>query len=75
MSSSKANWWFEITLEQILTSKNISKRELSRLTGIRHSTINDLCNNKVKQIPLSNLASICEALNITNLNDLIKLHK
>lgn len=75
MSSSDNNWWFEITLEQILVSKDISKRELSRVTGIRHSTINDLCNNKVKQIPLSNLAAICKALNITDLNDIFKLHK
>lgn len=75
MSSPQHNWWFEIKLETILKARNITKRELSRLTGIRHATINDLCNNSVKQIPLKNLAIICEILNIEDLNDLIKLHK
>ncbi|MCP1185031.1 helix-turn-helix transcriptional regulator [Paenibacillus sp. 1781tsa1] len=75
MSSTDKNWWFEIKLQSILDSRRISNREFSRLTGIRHSTINDLCNNEVKSIPLKNLAIICEVLNIVDLNELIKVHK
>lgn len=75
MSSMRTNWWFEIKLQSILDSRDISNREFSRLTGIRHSTINDLCNNDVKQIPMKNLAIICEVLDIEDLNDLVKLHK
>ncbi|WP_405169359.1 helix-turn-helix domain-containing protein [Paenibacillus sp. FSL H3-0286] len=65
--------WVEIMLENILTSKDISRRELARKTQIRPSTINEMCNNTSKMIPLENIASICVALEI-EISDLFKLH-
>ncbi|MGG1650498.1 helix-turn-helix domain-containing protein [Paenibacillus sp. NRS-1783] len=67
-------WYFEITLDHILHRKNISRRELARRIGIRHATINNLCNNTSKQISFDSLASICEELNV-DISDVIVLHK
>lgn len=66
--------WVEIKLQYILDSKGITKRELSRRTNIRHSTINEMCNNSAKQIPLRNIVSICDELDI-DIIDLFKYHK
>ncbi|OMD66771.1 helix-turn-helix domain-containing protein [Paenibacillus odorifer] len=66
--------WIEIKLDNILKAKGISNREFARITNTRHSTINDMCNNKVKHLPLDKAALICEELNI-ELSDLLKLHK
>ncbi|MCY9760941.1 helix-turn-helix transcriptional regulator [Paenibacillus alvei] len=64
----------KITLADILQERGISQRELSRKTGIRHPTINEMCENKTKQIPLQNLAAICNALDV-DITDILKLVK
>lgn len=61
-----------IKLDKMLSDKGISQHELSRLTGIRQPTINDMCQNKSKYLPLDNLAKICEALNC-GITDIIEL--
>ncbi|ASA22698.1 helix-turn-helix domain-containing protein [Paenibacillus donghaensis] len=66
--------WVEITLDKILITKNMTRRELSRRTKIRHSTINELCNNTAKQIPLKNITLICDELEI-EVGELFKFHK
>lgn len=66
--------WVEIRLDNILNSKGISRRELARKTNIRHSTINEMCNNTAKRIPLENIASICDELEI-EISELFKLHR
>jgi putative transcriptional regulator len=66
--------WIEVKLEGILRSRDISNREFARRIRTRHSTINDLCNNKVKQVSLDKVANICDELEI-ELTDLLKLHK
>lgn len=52
----------------------MSQHELSRKTGVRQPTINAMCRNQSKRIPLDNLASICEVLecDITDVLELIK---
>lgn len=61
-----------IILRETLNLHGISERELSRLTGIRQPSINDLCNNQAKHLPLENLAAICGALNV-GINAVLKL--
>lgn len=51
-----------IILNQLLSERNMSQHELSRLTGIRQATISDICINKTKRVPLDNLAIICKTL-------------
>lgn len=59
-------------LEKILISKDMSRRELSRLTGIRPGTINDICNNQIKLISVHYLGLICNTLDIS-IEDLITI--
>lgn len=54
-----------IRLKEILEEKGISQRELARMMGIRHPTINHLCSDNVDRVYLRTLEQICEALNIT----------
>lgn len=51
-----------IKLEQLLTERGISHREIARRTGIRHPTISEMCANKARSLPVENLAKLCEAL-------------
>ena len=62
----------EIILAGLLEQKNTSQRELSRKTEIRLASINEMCNNATKQLPLDNLAKICEALKC-DIPDVLKL--
>lgn len=63
-----------IKLAELLESKRISHRELSRMTGIRHPSISEMCNNKTERLPLKNLAAICEALGC-EITDILELEK
>ncbi|KHE73146.1 helix-turn-helix transcriptional regulator [Halobacillus sp. BBL2006] len=63
-----------IKLNALLEEKRISARELSRMTGIRHPSISDMCNNTTKMIPKSSLAKICEALDC-DIPDILELKK
>lgn len=49
-----------IKLKELMESKGIGQRELSRLTGIRQSTIGDYVNNKAKHISIENLDILCK---------------
>lgn len=51
------------TLKFLLKEKGITQKELSKKTGIRLATISDICNNKIKQFPVSSMNLICEYLN------------
>lgn len=64
----------ELKLQSLLAEKNISQRLLSKETGVRLATINNMCKNEIKHIPIDNLAKICEFLNceITDILELVK---
>jgi putative transcriptional regulator len=63
----------KLMLSVLLEERGISHREFSRQSGIRHPTINEMCNNQSKHIPLDNLARICEVLEcqITDVLELV----
>ena len=61
-----------IKLIELLDDIPMSQHELSRLTGIRQATINDMCQNKTKRLGLDNLAKICIALNC-EITDILEL--
>lgn len=61
-------------LANVLENKGISRRELSRLTSIRHPSINEMCNNETERLPLKNLAQICQTLNV-EIDDVLELIK
>ncbi|MDR5605370.1 helix-turn-helix transcriptional regulator [Paenibacillus larvae] len=61
-----------IKLKEILVARNMSHRELSRRTGIRLASINEMCLNKTQRLPLENLAAICEVLGV-GITDVLEL--
>lgn len=63
-----------IKLAKILEERRISHRELSRMTGIRHPSISEMCNNKTERLPLKNLAAICNVLEC-EITDILELQK
>lgn len=64
----------KIKLAEILEHKRISHRELSRMTGIRHPSISEMCNNKTERLPLKNLALICTVLQC-EITEILQLEK
>ena len=52
----------KLNLHRILQERGISQAELSRMTGIRPSTVCDLCNNNADFIKVENLDKICSVL-------------
>lgn len=61
-------------LDKLLSERDMSQHELSRLTGIRQPSINDMCRNLTRRIPLENIEKICEVLNC-EIHDLLVLIK
>lgn len=59
-----------ILLSTRLGEKRWTQADLSRATGIRHSTIGDLFNELSHSVKLEHLDLICEALDC-NLSDLL----
>lgn len=60
-----------INLSTILGKKRMSQAELSRKTGIRASTINDMYNELSKYVSLDHLNKICTVLKC-DLTDIIE---
>lgn len=57
-----------------LTKKfNISLRELSRLSDVRHAALSELSNGKRESISFSHIERIADALNITDIREIIDL--
>ncbi|RDW18046.1 XRE family transcriptional regulator [Oceanobacillus arenosus] len=63
-----------IKLDQLLNKLDMSQHELSRLTGIRQPSINEMCRNQTVRLPLQNLAKICEVLEC-EISDILELEK
>ena len=61
----------KIHLSRILGEKRWSQAKLSRMTGIRPSTINEIYNELVERVSLEHLDRICEALDCP-LSDLLE---
>ncbi|MFR3730010.1 helix-turn-helix domain-containing protein [Lacrimispora sp.] len=50
-------------LKSLLDERGFTQVELSRKTGIRQPTISAICNNAIKELPLSVLEKICDFIN------------
>lgn len=61
----------KLNLHRILQERGISQAELSRMTGIRPSTVCDLCNNNADFIKVENLDKICSVLKC-DVSDIVK---
>lgn len=60
----------KIRLKKLLADRGMTQSELASLTGIRPSTICDICNNTCSFLKLENIDKICSALGC-GISDLI----
>lgn len=63
----------KINIHALLEKENISLRELSRLTDIRHATLSELSNHKRQNINFNHIEKIADALDIKDINEIITL--
>ena len=61
-----------INLKHLLQQRGMTQAELARLTGVRPSTICDMCNGLSQFVKLEHIEKICKALQC-DLPDIIKL--
>ncbi len=52
----------KVLLKKLLADRGMTQSELAALTGIRPSTICDICNNTCTFLKLENIDKICSAL-------------
>ncbi len=62
-----------VNIDHLLNKHNISLRELSRLTDIRHAALSELANQKRENINFQHIEKIADALHITDIREIIDL--
>lgn len=60
-----------VKISDILANRNLSLRELSRLTDIRHAALSELANQKRKNINFQHIEKIADALDINDIKEII----
>lgn len=62
-----------IRLKELLEKRGIKQKQLAEMTGIRESTISDICRESRTVMNFEHISKIAKALNITDISDLIEL--
>ncbi len=60
-----------IKIKELLVKNDISLRELSRLTDIRHATLSELSNQKRENINFRHIEKIAAALDVEDIREII----
>lgn len=60
-----------VKIHELIKIRGISLRELSRLSDVRHAALSELANGKRDNINFGHLTRIAEALQITDIRDII----
>lgn len=75
MSQEKTSVKVELLINDLLAERNMSLRELARLSGIEPSNLSNLANGKRKRIYLEHIERIADALEIDDISKVIKLRR
>lgn len=67
----KKNYTVKLKVRDVIESRNIKQKELAELSGIKESTISDIVRGTRTVINFEHLSKIVEALDITDIRDLI----
>lgn len=65
----------EILINKLLAERNMSLRELARLSGIEPSNLSNLANGKRKKVYLEHIERIADALEIEDISKILRLTK
>lgn len=73
MSQEKTSVKVEVLINDLLAERNMSLRELARLSGIEPSNLSNLANGKRKRIYLEHIERIADALEIEDISRIMRL--
>ncbi|MDR6554672.1 helix-turn-helix transcriptional regulator [Paenibacillus qinlingensis] len=62
-----------VKIAELTQKHNISLRELSRLSDVRHAALSELANGKRENINFSHIVRIAEALGIEDIREIVDL--
>lgn len=62
-----------VKIKELTKQRNISLRELSRLSDVRHAALSELANGKRESISFSHIERIAEALDISDIREIVEL--
>ncbi|MEF2968615.1 helix-turn-helix transcriptional regulator [Paenibacillus sp. M1] len=62
-----------VKIAELAKTHQISLRELSRRSDVRHAALSELSNGKRESINFSHIERIAEALNISDIREIIDL--
>ena len=62
-----------VKIHELLQQEDISLRELSRLTDIRHAALSELANQKRQNINFNHIEKIADSLDIEDIRDIITI--
>ena len=63
----------EVLINELLAERNMSLRELARLSGIEPSNLSNLANGKRKRVCLEHIERIAYALEIDDISKIMRL--
>lgn len=61
-----------LKVKELLIEKGISQKELSKMTGIRESTVSEICRGTKETINKEHISKIAETLGITEIGQIIE---
>lgn len=64
-----------VKLKELLIEKGLTLRKLSRLSDVRHAALSELANQKRLNVHFHHLASIADALDIDDMDQIITFEK
>ncbi|WP_339099675.1 helix-turn-helix transcriptional regulator [Candidatus Enterococcus lemimoniae] len=73
MGKEKEEVKVEILINNLLAERNMSLRELARLSGIEPSNLSNLANGKRERIYLEHIERIADALEIDEISKIMRL--
>lgn len=65
------NYEIKLMIKELIEKRGITQKKLSQMSGVRESTISDIVRGTRTVINYEHLSKIAEALNVTDIKELI----
>jgi putative transcriptional regulator len=67
------HYYFRLKIKELVQERGITQGDLARATGIRAATISEMAHNSRTVINKTHLAKIMDALDLTQLDEILVL--